>query len=135
MASVESRETRITVKQVARSFCGWAGRAADRARAADAPQMAVAPPLRRPKRGLKPNSLASPIETAMVRTRAAAAMAIGSQPRPTIWSRVIRAPSRATPRRRTLFEAKSMPGRLRSSAPRKFIAMPSNRASSITGAL
>ena len=45
MAMVDSAETPITVNNVAFSFCGWFGKATDKASAAEAPQMAVAPPV------------------------------------------------------------------------------------------
>ena len=56
MATVDSAETPTTVKSVARSFSGCAGSAAASASAAEAPQIAVAPPLSRPNRLWKPIS-------------------------------------------------------------------------------
>ncbi|MNI48717.1 hypothetical protein D3C81_1666800 [compost metagenome] len=50
MAIVDSAETPITVNNVARSFCGWFGSAAANANAAEAPQIAVAPPVNMPNK-------------------------------------------------------------------------------------
>ena len=45
MAKVDRAETPITVNKVAFSFWAWLGNAADNANAAEAPQIAVAPPV------------------------------------------------------------------------------------------
>ncbi|MNF79894.1 hypothetical protein D3C84_621240 [compost metagenome] len=50
IAMVESAETPMTVNNVARSFCGWLGSAAASANAAEAPQIAVAPPVSMPNK-------------------------------------------------------------------------------------
>ncbi len=50
MTTVDRAETPTTVKSVARSLSGCGGSAAARASAAEAPQIAVAPPLSRPNR-------------------------------------------------------------------------------------
>ena len=51
MAMVDSADTPITVNSVARSLHGCAGSAEDRASAAEAPQIAVAPPESMPNSG------------------------------------------------------------------------------------
>ena len=52
----------MTVNSVARSLPGCAGKAAARASAADAPQIAVAPPDNRPNSTLKPMARATSID-------------------------------------------------------------------------
>ncbi|MCY1543660.1 hypothetical protein D9M68_794860 [compost metagenome] len=113
--------------------------AADRASAADAPQMATAPPVSRPKNIWKPINRASTMPTAMVSATASTTMATGCQPSASTWSAVMRRPKSATPRRSTCRATKSMPAALRVACPpsscvRKFNAMPSSKANSMTGA-
>ncbi|MNE38589.1 hypothetical protein D3C80_1324930 [compost metagenome] len=110
------------------------GSAAARANAAEAPQMAVAPPVSMPKRRLKPKSLAARTETAMVTTTTITTKATGFQPRVAICSRVMRIPNRATPRRRTVRAVNSIPALHLPSPARKFSAIPSSNANNITGA-
>ena len=68
----------------ARSFCGCEGKAAASAKAADPPQIAVAPPLNSPNRCVKPNARAARIDTVIVATMATSASSTGGQPSPTI---------------------------------------------------
>ncbi|MNJ77307.1 hypothetical protein D3C77_747680 [compost metagenome] len=82
----------------------------------------------------KPSALAATTETRMVTTTTITTNATGFQPRPAICSRVIRIPSRATPIRRTARAVNSMPALHLPSSERKFNAMPSSNANSITGA-
>ncbi|MNF93396.1 hypothetical protein D3C84_760690 [compost metagenome] len=124
----------MTVNSVARSFFSWLGNAAARARAAEAPQMAVAPPVSRPNKVLKPMARAATMDTRMVTTTSATTMATGCQPREAICSRVMRMPSSATPTRNTSRAVNSMPGLHTPSAARKLTDSPSSRAKSITGA-
>ncbi|MNT66550.1 hypothetical protein D3C72_2046220 [compost metagenome] len=70
----------------------------------------------------------------MVTTTRITTSATGFQPRLAIWLRVMRMPSSATPRRNTVRAVNSIPALQRPSAARKFRAMPSNKANSITGA-
>ena len=58
----------------------------------------------------------------------------GCQPSATTWAAVMRRPNRATPMRSTWRALNSMPGAHGPSSARKFIAMPSSNANSITGA-
>ncbi len=58
----------------------------------------------------------------------------GFQPSAAICASVRRRPSKATPRRSTVRAVYSMPGLHWPSPDRKFRAMPSNSANSITGA-
>ena len=122
------------MNSVARSFSGWFGSAAASASAAEAPQIAVAPPLSRPNRLWKPISLATAIDAPIVSTTAITTMASGCQPSSTTWPSVMRKPSSATPKRSTVRAVNSMPGRHGPSPDRKFIARPSSSANSITGA-
>ncbi len=122
------------MKSVARSFSGCAGSAAARASAADAPQIAVAPPLSSPNSDWNPISRASSIETPIVSTTETMTIPTGPQPSAVIWPAVMRSPSSATPKRSTWRAANSIPGAHGPSPERKFIAMPSSSANSITGA-
>ncbi|MNE37078.1 hypothetical protein D3C80_1309160 [compost metagenome] len=131
---VDSADTPITVNRVARSFCGWLGSAAASASAAEAPQMAVAPPVSMPNRRWKPSALAATTDTLMVTATRITTSATGFQPSPAICSRVMRMPSRATPMRSTVRAVNSMPALHLPSADRKLSAMPSSRANSMTGA-
>ena len=70
----------------------------------------------------------------MVSTTATTTIAAGCQPSSAIWPSVMRRPSRATPTRSTWRAVNSMPGAQGPSPERKFIAMPSSSANSITGA-
>ena len=69
----------------------------------------------------------------IVSTTAAAVSNSAAPPSDCIWSKVMRAPSSATPSRSTVREANSMPGWQRGSCERKLTAMPSSSANSITG--
>src|SRR4030095_6648666 len=60
IAKVESVDTPMIVNSVLRSFCGSGGRAAEIAAAADAPQIAVAPPVSRPHPASKAHSPREP---------------------------------------------------------------------------
>ncbi len=79
-------------ESVARSFIGWFGSAAASAIAAEAPQIAVAPPLSRPNRVWKPISRAASIDTPIVSATVSTTIAIGCQPRSAIWPSVMRKP-------------------------------------------
>ena len=61
-------------------------------------------------------------------------MPTGPQPSSAIWPTVMRRPSSATPKRSTWRAVNSMPAAHGPSLDRKFIAMPSSSANSITGA-
>src|SRR4249920_2607418 len=109
MASVDRVETPMMVKLVARSFFGSAGNAAEIAAAAEAPQIAVAPPDSRPNSGLKPIALAAQIEARIVNATTAMTSTTGCQPSATTWAIVMRKPSKATPNRRIVRLAKDTP--------------------------
>src|SRR4029453_16146697 len=100
MTRVDSVDTPTTVNRVADSFLGCGGRAADIAIAADAPQMAVAPPDRIPKRGSKQNQQATGRATGILSETAAITTSTAPQPRPMTSPMVILNPSNATPSRR-----------------------------------
>jgi hypothetical protein len=74
------------------------------------------------------------MDTPMVSTTAATMRATGVQPSSAIWPTVMRRPSKATPVRSTWRAANSMPAAQGPPSDRKFIAVPSSRANSITGA-
>src|SRR5690349_3734182 len=101
MDTVDRTLTPITVKLVARSRFGWGGIAAASASAADAPQIAVAPPERRPNWLDRPSRRAATIDTAIVIPTEATMPATGCQPSELTSPIVIRRPSRATPQRST----------------------------------
>ena len=122
------------MNSVARSFSGWPGSAAASASAAEAPQIAVAPPVSRPNKPRKPNSRATTIDTDIVTVTETTTSSSGCQPMAITWKMVMRSPSSATPMRSTLRAANPIPAVQRPSAPRKFIAMPSSSANSIAGA-
>lgn len=124
----------MMVKLSARSRSGCGGSAAASAIAAEAPQIAVAPPESTPKAARKPISRAAATEMRIVAATEATTPATGCQPSAPICPAVMRRPSSATPQRSTLRAHKAMPGAHAPSAARKFIAMPSSSANSITGA-
>jgi hypothetical protein len=94
----------------------------------------VAPPVSRPKKARKPSRRAATIETPIVSATLATTSTIGCQPSAATWAPVMRSPSSATPTRSSWRAVNSMPGAHGPSADRKFIAMPSSSANSITGA-
>ena len=124
----------MIVKSVACSFLSCAGKAAESASAADAPQIAVAPPERKPNRGLNPIALAITIETPIVSATITTTISTGCQPSAVTWLHAMRSPSSATPIRSKLRAANSMPGLVRSFSVRNAKAMPSSSAKSMTGA-
>src|SRR4029453_8794035 len=109
IATVDSVETPMMVKPVARSFLGSAGSAAEIAAAADAPQIAVAPPDSSPNSALKPIAFAAQIEARMVSVTTATTSTAGCQPIAATSPNVTRQPRNATPNLRTVREAKGKP--------------------------
>ena len=105
------------------------------ASAAEAPQMPTAPPDRMPNERVRPSQRAAKAPRVMVEVTATTTVAMGIRPRPTIWLTVIFAPSRATPMRRMDLDENSIPATQRPSSCRKWNAMPSSRANSMTGAV
>src|SRR5918994_2955096 len=101
MATVERIETPTTVNRVAYSFRGWLGRAAEMAIAAEAPQIAVAPPDRTPKRGSNPIHRAASVDAPIVNATAPTTSRSGLQPSDITSVVVIFRPRSATPRRST----------------------------------
>ncbi|MCY1466211.1 hypothetical protein D9M71_844770 [compost metagenome] len=87
-----------------------------------------------PNRRWKPRALAATTETLMVTTTRITTSAIGFQPSAAICSRVMRMPSSATPIRSTVRAVNSIPALHGPSSARKFKAMPSSKANSMTGA-
>ena len=96
--------------------------------AADAPQIAVAPPVRMPMRRERPSAFAAPIAEDDRDATPATMSPPLNQPRPPIWSIVIRAPSSATPKRRMRRATKSTPGLAMPSTATALSAMPSSSA-------
>ena len=101
--------------------------------AADAPQIAVAPPDRTPKRGSNPIQRAASVDAPIVSATAATTSRSGLQPSEVTSAIVIFRPKSATPRRSTNFDVKAMPGLQRSTSPRKFMASPIRSANSMIG--
>ena len=89
------------MNSVARSFERMRGQRRDSARAAEAPQIAVAPPVSRPNILWKPSSRAAASSTAIVRATETTTISTGCQPSAAIWPAVMRRPSSATPMRST----------------------------------
>ena len=133
IAIVDSALTPMIVKLSALSRCGCGGIAAASAIAAEAPQIAVAPPESTPKAVRKPISRAATIEMPIVSATEATTPSTGCQPSAAISPPVMRSPSSATPQRSTVRALKATPG-AHWPSDRKFIAMPSSSANSITGA-
>ena len=107
--------TVITTISVKRSWCLSRGSTAAIAKAADAPQIATAPPDNTPWARVRPSRRASNSpQTRVLMTAATTVMAV-TQPRPAICIAVIRAPSKPTPKRSTWREQNSMPGLVRCS--------------------
>ena len=79
MLDVDSVDTPMMVNPVSRSLRSSGGNAADTAIAAEAPQMAVAPPVSRPNSVLKPIARATHTDTNMVRVTTATTSAILTQ--------------------------------------------------------
>ncbi len=134
MARVDSALTPMTVKSVARSFMGSAGKTVEIAMAADAPQIATEPPVSTPKEGLNPAMRANSKPTAMVAATDPTTSKTGNQPRAAICPSVMRKPNSATPTRKRCLAAISMPGMHGPPCERKFMDMPSSSANSMTGA-
>ena len=86
------------------------------ARAAEAPQIPTAPPDRMPKDRFRPRARAARVPIRRVLITPITTVTIGIRPRPMIWDRVIRAPSKATPTRSTVLEDTSMPATQRPSS-------------------
>ena len=128
IAAVDSTVTPATVKISSRSDFSSRGSTAAIAIAAEAPQMAVAPPVRMPRRRDKPSSRAATMPNAIVTAIAATIMPPWYHPSAPICSTVIRAPSSATPSRRMRLAAKSTPGLATPSLATVFNAMPSSNA-------
>lgn len=128
--------TAITVKMVSRSWFGSVfGSTEAIASAAEAPQIATAPPASSPKGSDRPDSRASTTPPAMVSTTPARMTNTTSNPAAAICWTVIPSPSSATPKRSSRREANSMPGSVGApGSARKAKAMPSSSAISITGA-
>src|SRR3954462_13824977 len=125
IAIVLSTVTPSTVKIRLRSECSFFGRTAAIAMAADAPQIATAPPVRSAKRHPRLNSRAPSIPNRMVRTTPAATKQRTPNPRLAISSTLIRIPRSATPKRRTPFALTAIPGTQRPSSARKWKTIPS----------
>ena len=105
MAMVERVVTPTTVKAVSRSREALLGKTLAMANAADAPQMAVAPPISTPKLLPTLNKRASSKPRAIVKPTDTINASTVCQPSVTTWSIVNRKPSKATPIRNTVLDA------------------------------
>ena len=101
------------------------------ASAADAPQIATAPPVSVPKAVPSRNARATAMPLAMVRATAPTTSATVTQPSADTWATVMRSPRSATPVRSTTPDARWIPARHLPSSARKLSAMPSSSAKSI----
>ncbi len=132
MARVDRLVTATTVNRMSLSRRCRRGSTAAMASAADAPQIATAPPVSMPKLQWRPVSRATSRPKPIVAATQQTTTRIVLGPSAPIWSKVTRAPRSPTPMRSTVRAAKSMPGAVRGSADRKWNAIPSRSASSIT---
>jgi hypothetical protein len=120
---------------VSRSRVSLRGRTEAIASAAEAPQIATAPPERTPNIGDKPSRRASRNPNTIVVVTPTITVATGQAPSEAIWPSVMRTPSRPTPTRNTERDVNSMPATHRPSSCRKWNAIPNRSANSITGAV
>jgi len=104
------------------------------ASAADAPQIATAPPVSVPNALPSLRTRAARIPQRIVSVTVTTTSAIVPQPSAATCEMVMRNPRSATPMRRTLLDASWMPGRHLPSSARKLSAMPSSNAKSIAEA-
>jgi hypothetical protein len=104
------------------------------ASAADAPQIATAPPAKAPNELLKPSQRAARTPLTIVSAATAAMAANATSPRSAICPVVMRRPTSTMPIRSNVRDAKARPGASRSSAPRKFMASPTSNAIKVSGA-
>ena len=74
------------------------------------------------------------MEAPIVRATPLTTISTGPQPSAATWPAVMRSPSSAMPMRSSCFALNSMPARHGPPSDRKFIAIPSNSANSMTGA-
>ena len=132
---MDSTVTDSTVKTRSRSERSCRGRTAAIAIAAEAPQIATAPPVSSAKRHLRPKSRATASANRIVATTPATTSSTSGQPRRASISTEMRAPSSATPSRSTVRAVIEMPGAVFApSSARKFSASPRSSAISIAGA-
>ena len=109
MANVDITVTPMTASSVKRSLSLVCGNTDDMASAADAPQMATAPPVSKPCSRVAPSQRASSTPIKMVSATAAATVKAVSIPSLATCPNVMRAPSSATPQRSTVRPQKLMP--------------------------
>ena len=128
MASVDSRVTATTTVSVNRSPWRSRGSTAEMASAAEAPQIATAPPHRTLCPRVMPRRRPSTSANASVRTIATTTVSAVVQPNATICCAVMRAPSSPTPNRSTVRLEKSMPRRVMASWLRWCSATPNSSA-------
>jgi len=126
--------TAITVNSVLRSVLSLDGITAAMASAAEAPQIATAPPVSSANRHCRPNSGATTNPVPMVSATSAASNPAPNRPICARSSNAMRRPSRPTPSRSTVLAQNSTPARHGPLSCRKLNAIPSSSANSITGA-
>ena len=135
IAIVDSAVTLTTVRMVSRSLVSLRGKTEAMASAAEAPQIATAPPERTPNIDDRPMRRAKRNPNRIVVATPTITVATGHGPSEAIWLSVTRTPSKPTPSRSTDREANSMPATQRPSSCRKWKAMPNSSANSMTGAV
>jgi hypothetical protein len=107
---------------------------ADSAIAAEAPQMATAPPDKVPKAEENPRLRAASMPAPMVMPTMATTASSDCGPRAMICSSVMRAPTSTMAQRNNSLLASVRPGVSRRSADRKFMASPISSANRVSGA-
>ena len=119
IASVDSAVTLTTVRMVSRSLFSSRGKTEAIASAAEAPQIATAPPESTPNKEVRPRRRASNMPNTIVVATPTMTVATGQSPSEAICTKVIRTPSKATPTRSTVREENSIPATQRPSSCRK----------------
>ena len=128
MLMVESTVTPTTASRVKRSLSLVCGSTDEMASAAEAPQIATAPPESKPSSRGRFIHLASSRPAAIVSTTASTIASADQGPSLATWLKVMRAPRRATPIRKRIRPQKSMPGLVRAMPFKKWNERPINKA-------
>ncbi|CAI8322782.1 MAG: Uncharacterised protein [SAR116 cluster bacterium] len=134
IANVDRMVTPATVNISSSSRFLCFGIIAAIAKAAEAPQIATEPEVKNAKYLSILNHLDIAISNPMVANTAITVIATFTRPTAEIISKLIRAPNRQTPTRRTFCAVKFIPSTHRFSFDKKFKAIPKSNAISIVGA-
>jgi len=134
MAMVDSVVTATMVNSTSRSDLSLPGITAASASAAEAPQIATAPPVRMANRQPRENSFAQRKPKPMVSAIRPATVINPEAPMLVMSPSVMRAPKSTMPSRSSDLEAKTTPSDVRSWSAMKLNAMPIKSANSMAGA-